>query len=87
MNFKLKSYTEEEILSALARGYQVYALDSANAGEDDTLVGTQSECEQDICTYLECDTLPPDWSLDPITLDVLDERQLGIVHRFKGAFR
>ena len=60
---KLKSHTEQEIRAAFARGEKVFALDTGNDGEDDTLIGSQDECLADIFCYHEIDELPGHWSL------------------------
>ena len=66
VTYKLKSHTIEEIEAALAAGQEVWALDTGNAGEDDTLIGTQAEVVADICHYLEEEELPEGWTLDRV---------------------
>ena len=62
-NLKLKSHSEEEIRAAIARGEKVFALDTGNDGEDDTLIGNKEECLADILRHHEIDELPDRWTL------------------------
>ena len=64
MNYK--SHTENEITAALLRGEQVWALDTANRGDDDHLIGTYEAVLSDVLHHHELEELPADWSLDRV---------------------
>jgi hypothetical protein len=63
MNYR--SHTLEEIREAIARGAQVWALDTGPDGEDDVLIGSREDVFQDICSFHDISELPPHWSLKP----------------------
>lgn len=75
---KIKSHSEEEIETALASGREVWALDTGNDGEDDTLIGSYSEVERDVLHYYtilhdlptEPEALPAHWTLQRVDLSV-----------------
>ena len=64
MNYK--SHTENEITAALLRGEQVWALDTANRGDDDHLIGTYEAVLSDVLYQHELEELPAEWSLDRV---------------------
>ena len=64
MNYRNR--TEAEVTAALLRGEQVWALDTANCGEDDHLIGEHAEVLADVLHHHELDDLPADWSLDRV---------------------
>ena len=68
-----KSHTEKQIKAALAARKQVWELDSRNAGEDDTLIGTKEEVIADLCAYLEVEELPEGWELYEVTPPIRPE--------------
>jgi len=63
MNYR--SHTGGEIRDALARGAQVWVLDTGPDGEDDVLIGSREDVFQDVCSFHELGELPPHWSLKP----------------------
>lgn len=66
MTFKLRSYTEEEVIAALENCSEVWALDTGNDGEDDTLIGSYAEVLRDVLAFHEMEELPSHWSLEKI---------------------
>lgn len=58
------SHTPDQIASARAQGQPVYALDTANAGEDDHLIGNREQIIREICQHHDRESLPAEWSLD-----------------------
>jgi hypothetical protein len=67
MNYR--SHTLEEIREAIARGAQVWALDTGPDAEDDVLIGSREDVFQDICSFHDISELPPHWSLKPFKED------------------
>lgn len=71
----LRSHTWEEIEIALAGGQEVWALDTGNDGEDDTLIGSYAEVERDVLHYYtvlhdlstEPEALPAHWTLERVS--------------------
>jgi len=59
-----RSYTPAEIDAALARGEEVWALDTGRDGEDDHLIGTYEECLGDIIYHFDLVDWPDGWTLD-----------------------
>jgi hypothetical protein len=49
MNYR--SHTQEEIRDAIARGTEVWVLDTGSDGQDDVLIGSREEVFQDICSF------------------------------------
>ena len=64
MNYR--SHTEEAIAAALLRGEEVWALDTANRGDDDHLIGTYEAVLSDVLYQHELEELPAEWSLDRV---------------------
>ncbi|MCG6860217.1 MAG: hypothetical protein LJE70_02880 [Chromatiaceae bacterium] len=69
MNYR--SHTREEIRDAIAKGAQVWTLDTGPDGEDDVLIGSREDVFQDICSFNDTNELPAHWRLIPF-----DERSL-----------
>ena len=46
----------------------MYALDTANFGEDDHLIGNWSECLSAILNHHELNAFPAEWSLDRVEM-------------------
>jgi len=64
---KLRSYSLDELIYAQRNGETMWALDTANFGEDDTLIGsTENEIKDIVCGFHELDEFPSTWSLDRI---------------------
>ena len=61
-----RSHSMEDIRAALARGEEVWALDTGNAGEDDTLIGSRDAVVADILHHHELDAWPAGWTLDRV---------------------
>jgi len=67
MSLKLRSYTLQQLMIAQRNGETLWALDTANFGEDDTLIAsTREEAETDALNHHELDEFPSDWSIDKI---------------------
>jgi len=62
---RYRSHTEEEVRDAVAKGTQVWALDTGADGEDDVLIGSREEVFQDICSLHDSSEFPPHWTLTP----------------------
>ena len=65
---RLKKERDIAILHALAAGQGVWALDTASAGEDDTLIGARDQVVADILHHHELAEFPIGWSLDRVQL-------------------
>ena len=63
MNYR--NHTEEEIRDAIAKGAQVWVLDTGPDGEDDVLIGSREDVFQDICSFQGISELPVHWHLKP----------------------
>ena len=61
-----RSHTETEITAALLRGEKVWALDTANQGDDDHIIGTYESVLSDVLNHHEMEELPEEWSLDRV---------------------
>ena len=68
-----KSHTAQEIRRAIRQGKTLCHLDTANAGGDDILIGSESDVLADVLAYHEMEDLPTDWSLRAMELDDLDD--------------
>lgn len=74
MSLKLRSYTLKQLMIAQRNGETLWALDTANFGEDDTLIApTREEAETDVLNHHELDEFPSDWSLDKIDYLITDD--------------
>ena len=63
-----RSHTQAQITAALLRGEKVWALDTANQGDDDHLVGEYTEVLSDVLYHHELEAeLPADWSLNRVS--------------------
>jgi len=62
---RYRSHTVEEIRDAVAKGAQVWALDTGPDGEDDVLIGSREDVFQDICSFHDIIEFPDHWSLVP----------------------
>lgn len=65
-----KTYTREACHEAWEAGKEMYALDTGNDGDDDTLIGSYDACLHDVLSYHEIERLPEHWSLERITWEV-----------------
>jgi hypothetical protein len=63
MNYR--SHTEKEIRDAIAKGAQVWVLDTGPDGEDDVLIGSREDVFQDICSFHDTSEFPAHWHLEP----------------------
>ena len=63
MNYR--SHTEEEIRDAIAKGAQVWVLDTGPDGVDDVLIGRRENVFQDICSFHGMTEFPAHWHLKP----------------------
>ena len=61
-----RSHTQAQVTAALLRGEEVWALDTANEGDDDQLIGTYTQVLSDVLHHHELEELPADWSLDRV---------------------
>ena len=64
MNYR--SHNEAQVTAALLHGKEVWALDTANEGDDDQLIGTYTQVLSDVLHHHELDALPAEWSLDRV---------------------
>jgi len=62
---RYRSHTEEEIRNAVAKGAQVWVLDTGSDGEDDVMIGSREDVFQDICCFHDISEFPPHWHLKP----------------------
>jgi len=62
---RYRSHTKEEIRDAIAKGAQVWVLDTGLDGEDDVLIGSRTDVFQDICSFHDASELPAHWHLKP----------------------
>uniref|UniRef100_A0A6H1Z7V3 Uncharacterized protein n=1 Tax=viral metagenome TaxID=1070528 RepID=A0A6H1Z7V3_9ZZZZ len=75
-----KSHTEQEIRSAIRQGKTLCHLDSGNSGNDDILIGGESEVRADVegwalsCGY--CEDGSDLWEGQGWTLRVMDPSEL-----------
>ena len=60
-----RSHTPKAVADALTHGRQIWALDTCGAGEDDVLIGTETDCLADVLHHHGLDALPAGWSLEP----------------------
>ncbi len=65
-----RSHTKQEIRDAVARGAQVWVLDTGSDGEDDILIGNREDVFQDICAFHQISELLPRWNLKPFQENV-----------------
>ena len=63
MNYR--SHTREEIRTAIAKGAEVWVLDTGSDGEDDVLIGSREAVFRGICSFNDITELPPHWHLRP----------------------
>ena len=62
-----RSHTQAQVTAALLRGEEVWALDTANQGDDDHLIGTYESVLTDVLHHHELESeLPAEWSLDRV---------------------
>ena len=61
-----RSHTQAQVTAALLRGEEVWALDTANQGDDDHLIGTRESVIADVLHHHELMELPAEWSLDRV---------------------
>jgi len=62
---RYSSHTEEEIRDAVAKGAQVWTLDTSADGEHDVLIGSREDAFQDICSVNDFSEFAPHWHLKP----------------------
>ena len=62
---RYRSHTKEEIRDAVAKGVQVWALDTGPDGADDVLIGKREDVFQDLCSLHDFSEFPPHWHLKP----------------------
>ena len=60
-----RSHTDEEVRNAIAKGVQVWVLETGQDGEDDVRIGSRENVFQDICSFHDMAELPPHWHLKP----------------------
>lgn len=69
-----KSHSVEEVRKAQRAGQDIYALDTGNAGHDDTVIAAVEETREsvlsEILAFHELEELPEDWSLDLVDWEI-----------------
>lgn len=64
----LKSHTIPQLWNALGENYRLFSLDTAGAGADDLLFGTDStDVAHDVTLHHELQEWPQSWTLDELT--------------------
>lgn len=63
---KFRSHMPRTLYVAALKGKQIWALDTGEQGEDDTLIGTEAEVINDILHHHDLDHFPDTWSIDKL---------------------
>ena len=68
MNFR--SHSKKEIQKAQNEGKEIFELDTDNFGEDDVLIGSHTDCVEDVITHYGFQAFPTNWELSKIDYQI-----------------